>query len=275
MLEMLARPFASRLWRPADIASALRQPRTLAEREHRPWPVPARPWVMGQTWEDLLFAHWRVDAAALRRVVPAQIPLDTYDRSAWLGVTPFVVTGMRARLTLPVPGAARFAEINVRTYATLGGRPGIYFFSLDTPNRLAIQAARRVYRLPYFRSRIEAHRHGETIRYSSERVGHHGPRVGIDLEYAPAGPARRAEPGSFEHWATERYCLYTLDERQRVLRGDIHHPPWPLQPARAALAANTMGRQIGLDLGGEPVLHFAGRQDVVFWLNEVAGTATG
>jgi hypothetical protein len=97
--------------------------------------------------------------------------------------------------------------------------------------------------VPYFRSRIEADRHGMSIRYRSERVGHDGPRVGIGLEYAPAGP-RRVEPGSFEHWATERYCLYTLDERQRVLRGDIHHPPWPLQSARAALGANTMGRQI-------------------------------
>jgi uncharacterized protein len=237
--------------------------------------VPARPWVMGQTWEDLLFAHWRVDADALRRVVPAQIPVDTYDGSAWLGVTPFVVTGMRSRLTLPVPGIARFPEINVRTYATVGARAGIYFFSLDTPNRPAIQAARRIYRLPYFRSRIEAERQGDTVRYTSERVGDDAPRVGIDLEYGATGPARRAEPGSFEHWATERYCLFTLDERQRVLRGDIHHPPWPLQPARAAISANTMGGQIGVDLEGEPVLHFAGRQDVVFWLNEVAPDRSG
>ncbi|MEA2444347.1 MAG: uncharacterized protein QOJ12_1639 [Thermoleophilales bacterium] len=224
---------------------------------------------MAQTWQDLLFAHWRVDEAALRRVVPAQIPLDTYDGSAWIAVTPFVVTAMRARLALPVPGTARFPEINVRTYATLGGKPGIYFFSLDTPNRLAVQGARRVFRLPYFRSRIETGRDGERIRFDSERVDYDVPGVGIDLEYEPAGRPRRADPGSFEQWAAERYCLYTLDEQQRVLRGDIHHPPWALQPAKVALGRNTMGRQIGVDLEGEPVLHFSRRQDVLFWLNEV------
>jgi uncharacterized protein len=256
------------VWHPADLASALRQALTLARRDHRPWPVPSRPWVMAQTWEDLLFAHWPVDEAALRRVVPPQLPLDTYGGRAWIGVTPFVVTAMRARLTPPVPGTARFPEINVRTYATVGDRPGVYFLSLDTSNRLAVPAARRIFRLPYFRSRIEVDRSSERIRYSSERVDREGGRVGIDLDYHPVGPARRAEPGSFEHWATERYGLYTLDGRQRVLRGDIHHPPWALQPAHAVLRSNTMADQIGVDLAGEPVLHFARRQDVLFWLNE-------
>jgi uncharacterized protein YqjF (DUF2071 family) len=258
------------VWRPADIAAARRQRRTLAERAHRPWPLSDRPWVMGQTWEDLLFAHWRVEEAALRRVVPSQIPLDTFDGSAWVGVTPFVVTGLRARLMPPLPGTARFPEINVRTYASVGGRPGIYFFSLDTPNRLAVPAARRVYRLPYFRARIDADREGDGMRYRSERVGNDGPRAGIDSEYRGCGPAHRAVPGSFEHWAIERYCLYTLDDHGRVLRGEIHHPPWPLQRAHAVFAGNTMGRQIGIDLDGEPVVHFARRQDVVFWLNEQA-----
>src|SRR5436309_3251898 len=134
------------MWHPADIGRALSQPRTLRERDHRPWPVPDRPWVMGQTWEDLLFAHWPVDPDELRSVVPPQIPIDTFGGSAWVGVTPFVVTGVRARLTLPMPYTSRFPEINVRTYATVDGKPGIWFFSLDTPNRAAVATARRVYR---------------------------------------------------------------------------------------------------------------------------------
>ena len=223
---------------------------------------------MGQTWEDLLFAHWRVDEVALRRAVPPQIPIDTFDGSAWIAVTPFVVTGMRPRLVPPLPGTARFAEINVRTYATIDGRPGIYFFSLDTPNRLAVAAARRVYRLPYFRSKIDVRHEGGQIRYRSERVAGDGPGADIDLEYRATGPAGDARPGSFEHWATERYCLYTLDESRRVLRGDIHHRPWPLQAAEATVAINSMGEQIAIGLDGDPVLHFARRQDVVFWLNE-------
>ena len=259
------------MWRPADIERALSQPRTLREHAHRPNGIPERPWVMGQTWEDLLFAHWRVDPAALRPVVPPQLPIDTYDGSAWIGVTPFVVTGMHARLTPPLPGTARFPEINVRTYTTIEGRPGIYFFSLDTSNRPAVEAARRVYRLPYFRSRFEVDRGDGGVELRSERVSSDGPPAACEVRYRPTGPVAAPAPGSFEQFACERYCLYTLDGEGRVLRGDIHHPPWPLQPAEAVFARNAMAAQVGLALEGEPALHFARRQDVVFWLNRRAG----
>ena len=260
------------MWRPADIERALSQPRTLSERGHRPFPLPeGRPWVMGQTWEDLLFAHWRVDPAALRDVVPPQLPIDTFDGSAWIGVTPFRVTGMRARLTPPLPGTSRFPEINVRTYTTIDDRPGIWFISLDTSNRPAVGTARRVYRLPYFRSRIDVERRGDRIGFRSERVSADGPSAACEVGYRATGPASNAAPGSFAYFACERYCLYTLDDRQRVLRGDIHHPPWPLQPAEARFAHNTMADQVGIARDGEPTLHFAARQDVVFWLNEPVG----
>jgi uncharacterized protein YqjF (DUF2071 family) len=84
---------------------------------------------MGQSWAQLLFAHWRVPAEALRRTVPEGVPLDERDGSAWLGITPFVVRGLRARGLPPAPFAGRFAELNVRTYTTIDGRPGIYFLS--------------------------------------------------------------------------------------------------------------------------------------------------
>jgi hypothetical protein len=119
----------------ADLACAWRQARTLRDTGHRPWPVPDGPWIMGQSWERLLFAHWRIDQARLRRFVPPLIPLDTFDGSAWIGVTPFLVGGLRLRFLPPLPGTARFPEINVRTYATIEERPGIYFFSLDVPER--------------------------------------------------------------------------------------------------------------------------------------------
>jgi uncharacterized protein YqjF (DUF2071 family) len=258
------------VWRPSDLADARRQPQALRERGHRPWPVPDGPWVMGQTWNDLLFAHWRVDEEVLRRVLPPQVPIDSFDGSAWIGVTPFVVTGMRPRLLPPLPGTARFAEINVRTYATVDGKPGIWFLSLDAANRLAVETARRVYRLLYFRSSFTVDRSGDGVSYASRRVHEGAPAAAFDAEYRAAGPVANAVPGSFEHWATERYCLYTLDERGRVLRGDIHHPPWPLQPADGEVTVNTMARAYGIELTGSPTLHFAHRQDVVFWLNRPA-----
>lgn len=250
-----------------DFACARRQPQTLRQTAHRPWPMPGGPWIMGQTWERLLFAHWRVDGARLRRFVPPQIPIDTFDGSAWLAVTPFVVGGMRPRFLPPIPGTTRFPEINVRTYATIEDRPGIYFFSLDVPNVVAIAVARRAYRLPYFRSRIDVDVDGVRVGYRSRRVDPAGIQVGCDLEFEPKGSAALAIAGSFEHWATERYCLYTLDDSWRVLRGEIHHPPWRLQPARATVGSNTMGLQLGIDLQEPAVVHYAECQDVVFWPN--------
>jgi uncharacterized protein YqjF (DUF2071 family) len=254
-------------WRPSDIADALRQPRAaFSETSHRPWPLPEGPWVMGQTWQDLLFAHWPVEESILRKHVPAQLPIDSYDGTAWVAVTPFVVTGARPRFALPAPGVARFPEINVRTYTTVDGKPGIWFFSLDTPSRLAVALARRIYRVPYFPAQIVMSRDHGGIRYASRRTQADAPAAAFAASYAPTGPVYNATPGSFEDWATERYCLYTLDDDGRVLRGEIQHPPWPLQRADAEIGSNRMGAQIGVGLDGGPVLHFARRQDVVFWL---------
>jgi uncharacterized protein YqjF (DUF2071 family) len=220
---------------------------------------------MAQTWRDLLFAHWPVEEGELRRVVHPRLPIDTFEGCAWVGVTPFRVTGLRLRGTPPLPGASRFPEINVRTYVTVDGRAGIYFLSLDAASRPAVEAARRLYRLPYFHAQMHAGPSGGGVRYMSTRTQRDGPAAGFEGDYAPSSPPYRAEPGSFDHWAIERYCLYTADEQRRILRADIHHPPWPLQRAQATLRHNSMAAPYGLDLVGDPVLHFAARQDVVFW----------
>jgi uncharacterized protein len=250
---------------PHDVEAALSQRKVLEDADHRPWPLPDGPWIMGQTWERLLFAHWRVPYDELREVVHPKIPLDTFDGSAWLGVTPFTVTGFHMRGTPPPPGVSSFHEINVRTYSTIDGKPGIYFISLDAGSRLAVEAARRAYRLPYFEAEIGVEESDERVRYTHERTQQDGPAAGFAGEYRPTGAVYHAEPGSFEHWATERYCLYTADEEQRIHRGQIHHPPWPLQPAELEIAHNTMADQVGIELDGEPTTHFARRQDVVFW----------
>src|SRR3954453_16381426 len=137
-------------------ATPARQSAALREVEHRPWPLPAAPWAMGQTWEHLLFAHWRVDPEELRRLLPEGLELDTHDGEAWLGITPFRLTGLRLRGTLPLPRLSAFHELNVRTYVVADGKPGIWFFSLDADHRLAVLGARRLYRLPYHRARMSA-----------------------------------------------------------------------------------------------------------------------
>ena len=233
--------------------------------EHRPWPLPEGAWVMGQTWRRLLFAHWALPVERLARMVPEQLPLDTWDGQAWLGITPFEVSAVRLRWSLPIPWVSAFPECNVRTYVTVGGKPGIYFFSLDTGRRLAVEAARRTYRLPYFHARMRVRAQGGWTSYESDRLQGDGPPARLDMRYRGGGEVFEAAPGTLDHFLTERYCLYTLDSRGRVLRGDIHHRPWPLRCAEAEVLVNTMAQGLGLSLDDAPLLHLAERQDVVFW----------
>jgi len=221
---------------------------------------------MGQTWLDLLFAHWRIPEQELRTAVPPTLPIDTYDGSAWLGVTPFRVVGARPRGIPPLPYLSTFLEVNVRTYVTLGGRPGIYFLSLDATKAPAVFGARRAYRLPYFRARARVRSAAGTTRYRTRRVAGDGPSAELDVEYAEAGPPSEPRPGSLEHFLTERYCLYTHDSRGVPLRGEIHHPPWQLRRASGRVHLNTMASAMSIDLPREaPLLHLAKRQDVLVW----------
>jgi uncharacterized protein len=239
------------------------QQRTLEELEHRPWPLPEGSWLQGQTWCDLLFAHWRVPVEQLRRVIPPVLPLHLYDDgSAWIGVTPFVVKGLRPRGTPPLPWISHFPELNVRTYVELDGKPGIYFFSLDAARRAAVIAARRMYRLPYFHARMRADRVGSRIDYESERIDPSGPPAAFRGHYSPSGEITHDH---LARWLAERYCAYIVDESGQPLRIDIHHPPWPLQPAKGELEAQGMADQIGIELEGEPLLHFSARQDTLIW----------
>jgi len=244
------------------LQAPVRQASTLNETAHRPWPVPTGSWIMGQTWDDLLFAHWRVDAAALRELVPAGLHVEEHDGSAWLGVTPFVLNNFRLRGMLPLPVVSSFPEINVRTYVTVDDKPGIWFFSLDTSSRGAVEAARRLYKLPYFHSRMAVEHRAGRVDYSSTRRESSRPFV-FTGSYAATGEASTPEPGSLEHFLTERYCLYAADE-SGLHRAEIHHSPWSLQPADAELELNTMPPD-GLELQGEPLFHLGDRQDVVIW----------
>src|SRR5919109_427373 len=247
------------------LSAPARQAASLRETAHRPWPLPPGSWRMGQTWEDLLFAHWRVDADALRPLVPEALRLHTHDGAAWLGITPFKISALRLRGTLPLPRVSSFLELNVRTYVTAGGKPGIWFFSLDASSQLAVEAARRIYKLPYFRARISADRWDGWIEFDSSRADSGSAPLVFSAHYRPAGDELTAQPGSLEEFLTERYCLYAVDDRGRLHRAEIHHSPWPLRPAEARIELNTMAPD-DLELPDErPLLHFAAVQDVVVW----------
>lgn len=240
---------------------------------HRPWPMPDRPWIMTQSWHDLLFAHWPVDARALREKLPAGLPLDLHEGQAWLGIIPFHMTNVAPRGVPSIPFVSAFPELNVRTYVTLEGKPGIYFFSLDAGSSVAVAAARTLFGLPYYSATMTVETAGGEVRYHSARVARMPGVAEFAATYRPIGPAQPPRRGTLEHFLTERYCLYTVDESFRARRLQIHHPPWPLQKAEAAIAVNTMADAAGIRLPSTaPLLHFARRQDMVAWpMETVAG----
>lgn len=227
---------------------------------------------MSQRWCDLLFAHWPVPMAALRPRIPRRLEIETFDGTPWIGVVPFRMEAVRPRWLPAVPWLSAFPELNLRSYVTLDGRPGVFFFSLEATNPVAVSLARRFFLLPYFRARMSCRRRGEAIAYRSERTHRGAPAAALAGRYGPAGEVFRAAPGSLEHFLTERYCLYTSGTSVGrpsgdLCRGEVHHGPWPLQPARATLEVNTLPDTVGVQdaVTGVPHLLFARSIDVRVW----------
>jgi len=233
---------------------------------NRPWAVPHSPWIMIQKWHDLLFMHWRVEPHEIRHLIPAGLELDTFDGSAWVGVVPFRMSGVRYRWTTPIPSASAFAELNVRTYVTREDKPGVWFFSLDAGSALAVWAARRYFHLPYFRSQFALSKsNGDSIDYRSRRTHGGAPSADLRVSYRPTGTIFHAQPCSIEYFLTERYCLYAFDGH-RIFRGEIDHEPWSLQPAEAQIKLNTMAAASAIALPNEkPLIHFSRYQYVRVW----------
>ena len=216
---------------------------------------------MQQTWNDLLFAHWPVAAERLRSLVPSLLALDTFDGKCWVAVAPFHMSAIRGRWLPPIPGTSSFPELNVRTYVTYGGKPGVFFFSLDAASRLAVWGARASYHLPYFLAQMNVREENGRFRYESIR----NPNAQFRATYAPVGTVQLRKPGTIAHWLTERYCLYTVS-RSSVYRAEIHHQQWPLQDAQAEISENTIANAAGIQLPDvPPLLHFSKKLDVLIW----------
>jgi hypothetical protein len=207
-------------------------------------------------WRNLLFVHWRVPPAEIAPLIPRPLAVDTYDGSAWIGLVPFHICGLRPWWSPPVWGISSFHETNVRTYVHWRGQdPGVWFFSLDAANSLAVTIARWRWRLPYYRAHMQLLRSGSKISYASERSvsGGKGPRV--DLEAAIGEPINSAGegaavghalPGTFEHFLVERYLLYAQGPNQSLTQGRVYHTPYPLRTAKIRRLEETLVEPLGL-----------------------------
>jgi uncharacterized protein YqjF (DUF2071 family) len=223
--------------------------------------------LMHQNWGKLLFMHWRVDEKLLRPLIPADLEIDTHDGSAWIAVTPFTMWGIRASLLPPIPGTSAFHELNVRTYVHLNGVPGVWFFSLDATNTLAVWAARLAYHLPYFSAEMNLEQNGKQIKYLSKRIDS---PAELQATWTIGEPLAESEPESLQFFLTERYCLYAA-HHNHLHRARIFHEPWCLQSATLSSLDSTMIEATGLPKPkGEPLLHYSEEIAVGIWALEKA-----
>ena len=234
-------------------------------------------------WRDLLFDNWRVDEAVLDAHLPAALEVQPFDGSGWLSVVPFVNVDTRPR-GLPPRAGVDLPELNLRTYVTCDGEPGVYFFSLDADGLLAVLGARLTHHLPYYYARIGLRRHvgsrhsadgrppdererfprAERVRFESRRL-HPGDRPARYLaSYGPTGEAFVPEPGTLAAFLTERRRLFTQATDGTIRYTDVSHEPWTLYPADATVRENTLFEANAFaHPGGEPVRYYSPGLDVV------------
>jgi uncharacterized protein len=245
----------------------MRMADVLAQTSHRPWPLPTGPWLMAQCWRDLLFAHWPVEHRALRPLIPDCLELDLFEGTAYVAVVPFRMTGIHVHFVPPMPGTSAFPELNLRTYVRptrgLNDRPGVYFWSLEATNALAVATARRFFYLPYMNAKMSCEDRDGWIHYSSRRIRRGAPPAAFRGRYRTLRPT---QPNALTDFLTERYCLYTVDARGEMYASQVHHTQWPLFDAEAVIEENTIAQTAGIHLDGPPpLLHFAKSLDVAIW----------
>ncbi len=219
---------------------------------------------MSMHWHDILFLHWPVSPEVVRPLLPPGLELDTFCGSAWIGIIPFRTTGVRPRY---FPAGLAFPAMNVRTYVWTPGRSGVWFFSLDAASRLAVNAARLSFGLPYYNARITVRSETDSVRYQSTRTDKAAGGAEFAGSCKPTGTAYRSAPETLDRWLTDRYCLYAADRTGRLSYADIHHAPWPLQHAEVEIRVNTMTKPLGIQLPSTPppLAHFARHLEVVAW----------
>lgn len=238
---------------------------SLTRVNHRPWLLPPGRWTWRQSWCDLLFAHWPIPKKVLEPLVPEGLAIQEFDSTSWVGVVPFHMRGVTRRPLPDIPWVSAFPELNLRLYVERDGKPGVWFLSLDASNPLAVWAAKQFFFLPYFHAKISISESDGFYHYRAKRKSN-GAGIRFETSYKPVSRPYEAQPGTLEHWLTERYCLYAMSPSGKLFRTEVHHHPWLLQKAEAQIEINELCEPHGINLVGDPaLLHFSKNIDVVVW----------
>jgi hypothetical protein len=207
-----------------------------------------------QVWRNLTFLHWRYDPAIITPLLPPGLILDTFDGSAWVGLVPFILSGVQPYGFPALPWISEFPETNVRTYVRdAEGQRGVWFFTLEADRLAAVLLARAWYHLPYRWASMQVKQFGSTIEYRSQRSRLFG-KGDTDIAIQIGDPIETAE---FDHFLTARFRLYTAS-RNRIAYAQIEHAPWPLRHATLSRLNETLIERSGVVRPrGEPLVHYS------------------
>ncbi|MGD0547724.1 MAG: DUF2071 domain-containing protein [Terracidiphilus sp.] len=251
----------------------------LVRTSRKPRPLPPGRWLMKQSWNDLLFAHWPIPAAQLAPLIPEGLQVDTFQGSAWLGVMPFWMDRIKVRHLPTLPGARSFPDLSLRTYVReeRTGTPGMVCLSLDSSNLLAAMVGRALYRLPYHWAEMHLQQRSERVFavYSRRRLA--GRPVIFNARYRGLGPSPRLAQscvGTLEYFLMERHCLFSSNRDGQPIRANLHHVSSQLEEAEADIEENGLAEALGIQLPNlEPVLHYSRRLAVYVWPAELVRPA--
>lgn len=227
---------------------------------------------MTQQWRDLLFLHWRVDPALIQSRLPAGLKVDTWRGAAYLGVVPFRMAQVRLGPLPAVPGFSQFLELNLRTYVVdAAGVPGVWFYTLDANDAVAVAIARAFFHLPYHRAdqRVDQETDGGLIFRSRRRAG--GQRAETILRWRSGPQLPASPPGELTHFLVERYVLYT-QSRRRLLRGRLAHAPYRVRTAEVTADIDALFRAQNLPPPSSPPDHAVccdGTDVTIFGLEQI------
>lgn len=233
---------------------------------HRSYPLPSKNWIMRQNWNNLLFLHWPISPKKLQPFIPSPLQIDVFERNAWIGIIFFCIDGIYPRGFSFKSLTPKFAELNVRTYVRLNGKPGVYFLSLDVSDWASYTIAKRWYRLPYHPAITSLHKEEQSYHCECIRKGLTNKPITFKGKYKPISEVFFPHVGTLDHWLTERYCLFSTNNGIDIYCGEIHHHPWQLQLAEVEISENTMFSPFQWDFSDvKPISHYSEGMDTLFW----------
>ncbi len=210
-------------------------------------------WVISQKWSNVLFINFEVDRNILREHLPKQLEIDTCNSKAYLSIVPFFMSHIRFPFT-PSFSFFNLWELNLRTYVKYKGEKGIYFFTLDTNDRLGKLVANKLFHLPYRYKQMHGEVHHKKFNFKANRQFEVSCTISDEISH-----------GDLEHWICERYCLFTINKKNRIYRGDVIHPPWQLQKVNNLLYQNNFSQEFGFhSLNSYESCYYSRELDVKF-----------